>query len=492
MGAATVDHTVRVVAVGNYACANVGDELLLDAVRQWVWSSGGQITVISLNPEHTRRTHGLVAVDYYDLPAIATVMRSADILVLGGGGIFTDRFMYTLPQLYDYPSFTLAQFACICYMARQFGLKLVLWGQGVGPIGSRDAGEIVSDLFQRAEYVSVRDTGSLTLLRRLGVTRPLTVAPDPVWGLDCDGQTVDIAERFPELAGKRVLLLNPLVFEQGDLLAATLASALSSVLTEEWACLWVPFQKMSFDGDAYGFSLPDDRPLIDKIIASVAAPCRHVVWDPPALRELLPVLRQVDAAVVSRFHGTILALRARAPLVVIEYDVKVTHAADAVCVPASQRLRPDSVLEAYVTVLHGLLRTRRGDHWRPEEAVLARLGAESQAHGQMLRAAIADPTITPPHRPAWQSNSFPWFHAWCVRMNARRWEAERRLRVLNEALQAEQHRNTVLTAELRALQPNADLVSSGMSEPATPAAAYSADARLGDRLWAWLRGLGGR
>lgn len=425
---------VKVLAVGNYACSNMGDELLLATLKQWVECEGGELTAITLNPVHTKNLHGLDAVSYYDLPAIAERAREADILVLGGGGIFTDRFMFTLPQLYAYPSFTLAQFASVCYLAKQFDLQLVLWAQGVGPLVTSDARQIVSDLFGIADHVSVRDAGSADLLREVGAEREVTVAPDPVWAMELPDCPLDLRVKFPQLEGKRILAVNPLVFERSAELSTKLAAALKECLDDGWACLWIGFQKMALDYEDYHFAMPSDGPLIEKMVVEVGPCCTHVIWDEPHIQELLPALRQVDAAVVARFHGAILALRARIPVVVIEYDNKVTQAAEMAGVPPGQRLKIEDTVEDYANALRGVLGARAGQRpWRAGTDVLDALAAAAREHRKPITEAIASARTRTRER--WQSGRYDWLFAWCTQIDGRRWQAERKIWELTGALE---------------------------------------------------------
>lgn len=433
------DSTVRVLAVGNYACANIGDELLLATLRQWVEAEGGALTAITLNPAYTQALHGLDAVSYYDFPAIAAKAREADIMVLGGGGIFTDRFKFTLPQLYTYPAFTLAQFASVCYLAKQFDLLLALWGQGVGPLTTADARQIVTDVFKVADHVTVRDSGSASLLRALGVTRDVAVAPDPVWAMTLPDRRIDLRTRFPGLAGKKILIVNPLVFERSAEMSEKLSAALQAVVDDDWACLWVAFQKSALNYGDYHFSMPSDRPLIEKMVAQVGPCCPHVIWDEPHIEELLPAFGQADAAVMARFHGTILGLRARLPIVVIEYDDKVSRAAEMADVPASQRLKVADGLDAYVTALRRLLGKQPGTPpWRPEAGRLDALAKAAEAHRRPITEAIA--TARTRIRSGWQSGRYDWLLAWSTQSEAKRWDAERRLRKLTDEFTLVSHR----------------------------------------------------
>ena len=472
---------VKVLAVGNYACANVGDELLLATLRQWVESQGGELCAITLNPAYTEATQALESVSYYDLPAIAAKARDSEILVLGGGGIFTDRFPFTLPQLYEYPSFTLAQFASVCYLAKQFDLQLILWAQGVGPLWTSDARQIVADLFGVADQISVRDTESATLLMELGVQREIHVAPDPVWALQLAESPVDIRYRFPELDGKKTLVINPLVFEHADVLRQRLVPALKNNLNEDWACLWIGFQKMAFNHEDFRFAVPDDRPLIEAMIVEVGGPSRHVFWESPPIHELLPILRQADAAIMARFHGAILAFRAKIPVVIIEYDNKVTHAANLAGIPTIQRLRITDEVEIFSAAIQCLLQKENGNApWRMPSQAIADIAKEAEVHKQIIAEAIIKARNR--SRRNWQSNQLDWLLTWCSQINTRRWQAERELWKTSEAiknrdmeLKTVQRKNAQLHSDLSRSNEYLQCLSQRLTNPDTTSTKVAQD-----------------
>ena len=114
--------SIRVLAVGCYGVANVGDELLLLTLHKWVQELDGELTVISLDPNHTSSVTKLPAVSFFDFSEIAAAMEMSDLLVMGGGGIFQDHYRFKVGALYDPKSYEIASYARPFYMAKQFGV----------------------------------------------------------------------------------------------------------------------------------------------------------------------------------------------------------------------------------------------------------------------------------------------------------------------------------------------------------------------------------
>ena len=112
---------------------------------------------------------------------IAREIAQTDLFVMGGGGIFQDYGPFHIASLYDPQANDIANYAKPFYMARQFGVPTAIIGQGIGPLRKSEGRLIVRDIFSLADHVSVRDEASVDLLREMGVSRELIVAPDPVW-----------------------------------------------------------------------------------------------------------------------------------------------------------------------------------------------------------------------------------------------------------------------------------------------------------------------
>lgn len=167
--------SIKVVAVGYYGAPNVGDELLLGLLARQVRERGGELVALSINPEYTTHAHGIAAVDYFNLGAVGRALSDADLLVFGGGGIFQDHHPFNVEALYDPTQNDIAGYARIFYMARQFGVRTVIWAHGVGPLVNPAGRDITRDVFTHADHVSLRDTDSEALLHDIGVRRDIPV-----------------------------------------------------------------------------------------------------------------------------------------------------------------------------------------------------------------------------------------------------------------------------------------------------------------------------
>jgi polysaccharide pyruvyl transferase WcaK-like protein len=106
--------TLRVVIGGWYGAANLGDELLLRVIADWVHEAGGTPIAISNAPEHTRATHGIQSVAHDDLAALVEALGNADLFTFGGGGLLHDYFGLDRASLSRFPAHNATQFASTC------------------------------------------------------------------------------------------------------------------------------------------------------------------------------------------------------------------------------------------------------------------------------------------------------------------------------------------------------------------------------------------
>lgn len=396
---------VRVLAVGFYGHGNAGDELLLKTLNSWLAEAGAELSVISLDPLHTLAVHGIDAIGYQDLPAVARRIAQSDLVMLGGGGLFQDYHRFELPDVYEYPAPGITYYAQACLVARQFGKPVLLWAMGLGPLRTGEARAIVRDLFGWADTVSLRDEESAALLRELGVEREVTVAPDPVWALEMPDPAIPgWVERFPELSGHKVLAVIVREWQFSAGWEDRLTTALEKSLPPGWGCLWVPFQS----GD------DRDRNTASGLISRLGDSAVHRVWEPASLDDLVGGLARTDAVLAMRLHGAILGLRLGVPTLSIAYDSKVAAATDSAAVAPEARLMLTDSRDRWEEALSNLFsdspRFQIGPDRSRELAELAR------GHKKILFKVLKKIQEESPG-PEWSSADLNWLYCWELARN---------------------------------------------------------------------------
>ncbi|WP_018922033.1 polysaccharide pyruvyl transferase CsaB [Salsuginibacillus kocurii] len=172
---------MHVVLSGFFGFQNVGDEAILKAVIASLRKEKQdiEITVLSNDPEETKQTHGVHAVNRWSGKEIIRAIRRADGVISGGGSLLQDK---TGPRSVVY-------YTAIMNFARFFRKPYVVYAQGIGPIERKWARRTAAHALKRSALLTVRDEGSHQFIKELGVNKPIEVVPDPVLALDGTSQS---------------------------------------------------------------------------------------------------------------------------------------------------------------------------------------------------------------------------------------------------------------------------------------------------------------
>ena len=296
----------RIVVSGYYGSKNAGDEAMLAAMLEVLGDLDPKlhITVISANPEDTRRRHGVDAVSWLGLPAIVRALRQADILISGGGSLLQN--VTSRRSLYYYMA--------IILLARLLGTKVMLYAQGIGPILGSVAEYAMRWLGNRVDLITVRDQGSLAELARLGIRRPpIYCTADPVLAIHPADRAAGraIFKAYHADGAKPVLGISVREWQGWTHYKDVLAEVSDCVVRELDAR--VVFLPMQF---------PDDVRAAQAIAARMTEPCT-VLKDEYTTSEFLSLVGNMDLMLGIRLHALIFAGVMGVPMLGISYDPKI-------------------------------------------------------------------------------------------------------------------------------------------------------------------------
>ena len=244
------------------------------------------------------------------------LLRKVRVLVIAGGGQLDDEWGGS----WGHP-FSLMKWVVL---ARVSGTPVVFVSVGACRMESRLTRVFLKTALSLASYRSYRDEGSRILT--LGVTSGAggPVVPDLAFSLPnarCDASDMSVHVPF-RVAVSPIAYCHPTLWptkdpDQYQRYITEIASFISAIL------------QGGVSVSLFSSSPPDDQVFadicdrLDPRIAS-AARARLMVCPVNTLRDLLDVLRSVDAVVGSRLHGLLLSFLSGKPAVAISYDRKVT------------------------------------------------------------------------------------------------------------------------------------------------------------------------
>lgn len=167
---------LRIGISGSYGGMNLGDEAILEGILARMRASlEAEVTVFSMNPADTLANHAVEhAVNPRSLTRkeIGPIVRSLDLLILGGGGILYDQDA----QLY------LREVS----LAHELGVPVLLYAISAGPLATQTSRRAVREALDASPttVITVRDREGYRLLDDLGVTNDVHLTADPAFLLE--------------------------------------------------------------------------------------------------------------------------------------------------------------------------------------------------------------------------------------------------------------------------------------------------------------------
>jgi polysaccharide pyruvyl transferase CsaB len=166
----------NIVISGYYGYDNSGDDILLQSIVQNLRACKPDInlTVLSIKPKETRAKFKVGAIYRFNIFKIISHLRKANVLITGGGNLIQD----------ETSTKSLIYYLFIIKIAQFFSAKNMLYAKGIGPL--RRAGNIrrVQKALANVEMITLRESGSLEVLKELGITKPeIHVTADAAFAL---------------------------------------------------------------------------------------------------------------------------------------------------------------------------------------------------------------------------------------------------------------------------------------------------------------------
>jgi polysaccharide pyruvyl transferase CsaB len=310
---------------GYYGHGNAGDEAILTALLGELRQRfpAVRLLVASGDPRRTAAEHGVDAISRVGLEELAGAVRTADAVVLGGGGVFQDYWPMPVERVLAPDTGGLPAYVALPVLAALAGKPSLLHAVGVGPLATEDGRYLTRAAFELSTEASVRDDTSRRELAACGLSPAalarVRVVGDPAAALEPLGGTAldALAERVGLAAGQRPLgvALRPWSFAPaaGEW-EEEVRQALSDVLTADPAqvLLLLPFHP------------EEDLDVLTRLAEGLGGPPRVVlVRDalPPAA--LAGMVGRCRALLAMRYHAALFALVAGIPTVALDYDPKV-------------------------------------------------------------------------------------------------------------------------------------------------------------------------
>jgi polysaccharide pyruvyl transferase CsaB len=382
---------VKTILIGGYfGFGNLGDELILVAMlrRLREGAPGEAFIVASGDPVQTSAEHGVRSVSWLDLPGLVAAGEEADLVILGGGGVFHDYWGADPESLLRGTHTNIPYYMAFPLLATLAHKPLMIYAVGVGPLFSELGRELTRVAFEQASVATVRDKGSLDLLAEIGAdTRSIAVTADPVFDFPAE----ELPEKPPRESGSAptvaVALRNWTHGVEPRYWERQVAEALDAFLDQEGGrVLFVPFMR---GGEPFG-----DVPVSSRIRALMKSAHHEIVSVDGTPAERAAALTGCDIVLGMRLHAVLLGIRAALPTVALAYDPKVASAMSEAGV--GQHLVDLGAIKA-PALKDRLTRAwrDRADLWRQFAALRETRAEEAQETAALAVGLLEKPTTKP-------------------------------------------------------------------------------------------------
>jgi polysaccharide pyruvyl transferase CsaB len=296
----------EIVISGYYGFANAGDEAMLAAMIEAFTDLEPDIviTVISGNPEDTRRRHGVQALYRLNYPKIFSALATCELLISGGGSLLQD--VTSDRSIYYYLSIVL--------MAQKLGKPVMLYAQGIGPVRKALAKTAMRYIGNKVDLITVRDEGSRDELKYLGVNQPpVFVTADPVLAMHpVDKQMGRTILRKYQVEGVRpVVGISVREWKDWGHYKLVLAQTADYLVKKYQArVVFLPMQ------------WPDDYQTAKKVVSRMSEQA-ILLKEEYTTTEMLSIVGNLDLLIGVRLHALIFAAVMQVPLLGVSYDPKI-------------------------------------------------------------------------------------------------------------------------------------------------------------------------
>ena len=179
---------MKVLISGYYGFYNIGDEAILKSIIEALRNENPKIDIVVLSNdvEYTKSTYKVNAINRWKLNDIYKELLKCDGFISGGGSLFQDVTS----------SRSILYYTGIIWLAKLAKKPIFIYAQGIGPIDKKNNRKIVGRLFNKVDYITLRDKESKLLLNDIGVRKDIDIVPDPVMGFNIENYEFKLPEYY--------------------------------------------------------------------------------------------------------------------------------------------------------------------------------------------------------------------------------------------------------------------------------------------------------
>jgi len=299
------------VIAGYYGFNNIGDEALLMAIIQnlKLYIDDVKIIVLSNNPEETKLSYGVNAINRFNIIKIAKAMRKSGMFMYGGGTLIQENTSTR----------SLIYYLGMIWIAKKAGIKVMLYANGIEPINKYINKKLTRNIMNHVDIITLREQASKTELQKLGINRPqIIVTADPAFTIEpCSSSEVDrIFDKEGIVQDCPLIGFSVRNWDGYKSYVNVIAQAADYVCRKYGAkAVFIPMQH------------PDDLKIIKLIVSKME--CKgYVIENKYNISQVMGIISKLDMLAGMRLHALIFAISQCVPVVGLVYQPKVAWLLD--------------------------------------------------------------------------------------------------------------------------------------------------------------------
>ena len=312
----------HVVMSGYYGFNNTGDEAIMVSMHKNIQQLGDNyhITVLSNKPEETKEKYGIEAVYRFGVKDVFHAIRKCDVLLSGGGSLLQDSTS-TRSLLY---------YLSITAMAKLMRKKVMLYANGIGPVSGKRNRQLVKQVVNKADLITLREENSYEELLSMGVNpKKCFVTADPVFTMDGisdeESKALLAAEGIP--TDKPIVVVSVRNWKDMDKFIGKFAEMCDTIV-----------EKYDRNIVFLGMQMPHDITVSEKVRAKMKQKA-YILKNNHSPYEVMGIISQADFILSMRLHTLIFAARQCVPLIGFVYDPKIEYYLEKLDMPSGGNLK---------------------------------------------------------------------------------------------------------------------------------------------------------